>query len=238
MIQSRIFTGKVYHKRFTPAEHAFTYSGYFIKISLSELDHLKNTFFSVNHFNLFSFYFRDHGSRDGSSLREFAKGLLRENKRSDDFDDIVIHTMPRLLGHVFNPVSFWYVMKDEKITSIIAEVNNTFGETHSYVLDPDDSRGEKVFHVSPFNRIEGDYKFAFFHGDKNERVDIAYFINGEKILFASVFGTPLEWSSKNFLKVFLKHPLHNFLTLAFIHFEALRLFLKKVPFWGKNGVLQ
>jgi len=236
-IQSQIFKAKVYHKRFSPREHAFIYSSYFIKISLKELSLVKNLFFSVDHFNLFSFYSKDHGYRDGSSLFQFAVDKLKAHDKPVDFDDIIIHTLPRVLGQVFNPVSFWYIIKDDRVSAIIAEVNSTFGETHSYVLDPEKPEGDKLMQVSPFNRIEGHYTFKFLSEEKFEKVDIQYNVQSKKILFASVYGSPLSWTSVNFFKLFFLNPLHNIFVLVFIHFEAIRLFLKKIPFYGKNGVI-
>lgn len=236
-VQTKIFEGKVYHKRFIPREHEFTYSTYFIKFSLKELPRLKSPFFSFNRFNLFSFYVKDHGFRDGSSLESFANALLKTAGLAADYDDIFIHTYPRVLGMVFIPVSFWYFMKNGQVSAMIAEVNNTFGGTHSYLLTPDQPEGPKVFHVSPFNQVKGHYKFRFTSKAEKEKVDIHYTINSKQVLFASVSGSPLEWSSKNLLKVFLRHPLHNALTLVFIHFEALRLYVKRIPFFGKDGAV-
>lgn len=235
--KSKIFTGKVYHKRFTPKVHEFTYPSYFLKISLKELSTLKNLFFSIDRFNLFSFNLRDHGYRDGRSLQLFAQEKLRDAGKSAEFDDIVIHTMPRILGHVFNPVSFWYIMKNDHVKYILAEVNNTFGETHSYILDPLEPAGAKKMQVSPFNRIEGEYEFSFFSEQTMEKIDIRYSLADQQVILASVYGKPEEWSAAAFLKLFLTNPVQNFLTLILIHFEALRLYLKKIPFYGKNGVI-
>lgn len=234
---SKIYQGKVYHKRFTPKVHEFTYPSYFLKISLKELPVIENLFFSVDKFNLFSFNKADHGYRDERSLEQFAKDKLTSAGYVSTFDDIVIHTMPRILGHVFNPVSFWYIISEEQVKYIIAEVNNTFGETYSYILDPRAPSGEKKMQVSPFNRIEGHYEFDFHSKETKEKINIKYYAGDQQVIYASVYGSPVAWSNVNFLKLFLSNPLQNFLTLVLIHFEALKLFLKKIPFYGKNGVI-
>lgn len=234
---SRIYIGKVFHKRFIPKTHEFTYPSYFLKISLKEIHSLKNIFFSVDGFNLFSFNRKDHGYRDGRSLEMFASEKLVSAGKPADFDDIIIHTMPRVLGHVFNPVSFWYIIKDEQIKTIIAEVNNTFGESHSYILDPQAPAEDKKIQVSPFNRIEGYYEFAFLSKETIEKVEIRYYKGDEQVLYASIYGTPEPWTTGNLFRLFLSNPIQNFLTLILIHFEALRLYLKKIPFYGKNGVI-
>jgi DUF1365 family protein len=236
-MKSQIFIGTVFHKRFRPKVHEFTYSGYFLKISLNEIDQIKNALFSVNKFNLFSFYFKDHGFRDGSDLISFAKNILKKENVELDFDDIVIHTMPRLLGFVFNPVSFWYLYKDGEIKNIIAEVNNTFGETHSYLLTPDKLEGLKLMQVSPFNQIIGNYQFKFSHTSNHEQVIINYFNEDKPVVHALVEGSPHDWKPSNFLKLFFKNPIANLAVVFFIHLQALKLFIKGVPFYGKNGVV-
>lgn len=233
----KLFLGNVYHKRFTPKVHEFNYSSYFIKISLFNLEESTNIFFSVNRFNLFSFNFKDHGLRDGSSLIDFARIKLKEANIDSDFEDIVIHTYPRILGFVFNPVSFWYFYKNGKVYAKLAEVNNTFGETKSYVISNDNISYYKEMQVSPFNRIEGEYRFRFFQKDDFEKVEIKYYKNDELIIYASIDGTEQEFSKSNFLALFLKNPLINLAAVFFIHYEALILFLKKIPFYGKNGVI-
>lgn len=238
-MKSKIYCGKIYHKRFTPQVHQFTYSSYFLKISLNEIPKLKNTFFSFDRFNLFSFHSKDHGHKNNRSLHDFAKEHLSRNGLNTDYDDIVIHTMPRILGHVFNPVSFWYIEKNNHIYAIIAEVNNTFGENYSYVLDRGvlEMQKTKLMQVSPFNQIEGHYQFHFFTKGNSEKVDINYFVNEKLLIHASVNGSAKDWSSANFLKLFLSNPLQNFLILIFIHYQAIRLYLKRIPFYGKNGVV-
>lgn len=233
----KLYIGHIYHKRFHPKVHDFRYRSFFIKVSLLDLSSAKNIFFSLNRFNLFSFYDRDHGHRDGSSLIDFARSKLIDSNLPTDFDDIVIHTYPRILGYVFNPVSFWYFYKNGVVYATMAEVNNTFGETISYILPSGSNESLKEMQVSPFNRIEGDYKFTFTSKDTFEKVAIQYFINEKLIIFASIEGHQQEFNAKNLFSLFLKNPIHNLGAVFFIHLEALFLFLKKVPFYGKNGVI-
>jgi DUF1365 family protein len=240
-MKSKIFKGKVFHKRITPVLHHFTYKSYFLKLSLNELSSLENAFFSINRFNLFSFHTSDHGYKDQRSLQDFAKNILTEQGFESNFDDIILQTTPRILGHVFNPVSFWYVVKNNKVFAIIAEVNNTFSETFSYVINPQDKLEKKArtkkMQVSPFNQIKGHYTFHFLNVEDYQKVDINYFVSDQLLLHASVNGHAEEWNAKNFLRLFFNNPLQNFLTLVFIHYQALRLYLKKIPFYGKNGVV-
>lgn len=234
----QLFIGSVYHKRFFPKMHEFTYGSYFIKISLFNLEKTKNIFFSINRFNLFSFNFKDHGYRDGSSLIEFANQKLKEENYHLDYDDIIIHTYPRILGYVFNPVSFWYFYKNEQIVCKMAEVNNTFGETISYILPNDELVYSKSMQVSPFNLIEGNYQFRFLSDKYKEKVEIKYLQDSKLKIYAAIEGVAIPFNAKNLLITFLKNPLHNVAAVVFIHFEALRLFIKKVPFYGKDGTIK
>jgi DUF1365 family protein len=210
-----------------------------MKISLNELNDLQNKLFSINRFNIFSFYFEDHGKRDGGDLAKFAEDLLiKHGHHNQKIDDIIIHTMPRVLGFVFNPVSFWYLYHDEEIIYVIAEVNNTFGETHSYLLEPQAPNDKKLMQVSPFSQIVGHYDFTFISKPEFDNITINYKVDNKPLIIARIKGTPSTWSTKALLKTFLKNPFVNLLIVFLIHWQALRLFLKGITFYGKNGALE
>ncbi len=237
-MKSKIFLGEVTHERFFPKKHYFKYRSYFFKLSLNELKKLENIFFKHNRFSLFSFYDRDHGLRKDEDLANFARLILEKNNVDSKFDDIIIHTIPRIVGHVFNPVSFWYLYKDQKCFGTIIEVNNTFGETHSYYLSSKQNQSQKILHVSPFNQIEGYYLFKFLNSEDKDLVQILYYSNDHQLkLMASISGTGFGFNIKNLLKTFILNPFFNLNILFLIHFEALRLFLKGIKFYGKNGKL-
>ena len=129
-----LFKAKIFHKRFLPNENEFSYSGFYIKVSLANLKELNSLLFSVNKFNLFSFYEKDYGYRDGSSPEVWAKDILNKAGLNNFKGRLVLHTVPRVLGYAFNPVCFWYCYDKNKLFAIICEVNNTFGESHNYVI--------------------------------------------------------------------------------------------------------
>ena len=125
MINSHIYNGTVIHKRFKPKEHYFKYKVFSLLINLSELEKLdkKISFFSLNSFNLISFYERDHGPRDGSSLADWVKQNLKFNNIITENIKIKLLCYPRILGYVFNPLSiFFNYDKDERLISILYEV--------------------------------------------------------------------------------------------------------------------
>ena len=130
-----LFRAKIFHKRFLPQVNKFTYSGFYIKFSLENLQELESLLFSVNKFNLFSFYEKDHGYRDGTSLEVWANDILCKAGINNFSGSVVLQAFPRVIGYVFNPVCFWYCYDKDKLVAIICEVNNTFGESHNYVIN-------------------------------------------------------------------------------------------------------
>ena len=238
MIYKKIFKGNVYHKRFSPKIHSFKYKAFFLKFSLKDLKSLENNFFSIDRFNVFSFYQKDHGYRDGSNLFKFAEDILLQHSIQIKIDDIIIQTLPRVFGFVFNPVSFWYLY-DQYGNEIarLAEVNNTFGETKTYLINSSQSSTLKTMQVSPYNLIEGEYQFTFRKKDTYEFVSINYFKNNSILLTAYLKGIEIKWSSVNFLKILFQFPFNTFIIVLRIHYQALRLFIKGIPFHGKNGVI-
>ena len=163
----QILFGKVMHKRMFPKVNGFTYGIYNIAVPLSGIDRLP---LPVDRFGLLAFYRRDHGARDGGDLAAWLREKLAVHNVAADGETLLV-TLPRVLGYVFNPVSFWFCHdRDRQLRAVLCEVNNTFGETHLYIcVRPDHApitatdtlHGEKFFHVSPFLPREGAYRFRF-----------------------------------------------------------------------------
>ena len=240
---SSIYNGKVIHKRFKPKEHFFKYSVFSLLIDLSELNQLDKEikFFSFNKFNLISFYEKDHGSRDGSSLVAWVKKNLEVN--NIHFKDIKIKLLcyPRIFGYVFNPLSVFFIYNsNEKLISILYEVKNTFGEQHTYIFKVDDDlklfqhNCSKKFHVSPFIEMDCNYFFRILKPEDKMSVIIDQYQANEKILYASQDGKRVDFNSKELLKSYLKHPLMTFKIISAIHFEAFKLWTKGIKFIKKK----
>ena len=236
---SSIYNGKVIHKRFKPKEHFFKYSVFSLLIDLSELNQLDKEikFFSFNKFNLISFYEKDHGSRNGSSLVAWVKKNLEAN--NIHFKDIKIKLLcyPRIFGYVFNPLSVFFIYNsNEKLISILYEVKNTFGEQHTYIFKVDDDlklfqhNCSKKFHVSPFIEMDCNYFFRILKPEDKMSVIIDQYQANEKILYASQDGKRVDFNSKELLKSYLKHPLMTFKIISAIHFEAFKLWTKGIKF--------
>ena len=240
---SSIYNGTVIHKRFKPKTHYFKYSVFSLLIDLSELETLdkKIKFFSFNKFNLISFFEKDHGSRDGSSLIEWVKKNLYEN--DIQYNNITIRLLcyPRIFGYVFNPLSVFFIYdNNEKLISILYEVKNTFGEQHTYIFKVENDSKlfqhncAKKFHVSPFIEMNCNYFFRILKPGEKISIKIDQYQINEKILYASQDGSRANLNSKELLKSYLKHPLMTFKIISAIHYEAFKLWTKGVRFIKKR----
>ena len=243
MINSSIYNGQVIHKRFKPKVHYFKYNVFSLLIDLSELEILdkKVNFFSFNKFNLISFYEKDHGDRDGSSLVEWVHKNLKKNNISTDNIRIKILCYPRIFGFVFNPLSVFYVYNiNDQLISILYEVKNTFGEQHTYIfrIEKDvnliQNNCSKKFHVSPFIEMKCNYFFKILKPGNKISVIIDQYDKEGKLLYASQDGVRTDLNSKYLLKSYIKHPIMTFKIILAIHYEAFKLWIKGIRFIKKN----
>jgi len=234
--------GHVMHRRLRPAVNAFVYPVFYVQLPIRNLASAKNALFSIDRRNLLSFHSRDHGLRDGSPLLPWIEALLAQHGLPND-GEIVLQTFPRVLGFVFNPVSFWFCHdRAGQLVAILAEVNNTFGGTHSYLLHRDGEalpegaalQAEKRFHVSPFNDVEGGYRFRFQRQQRVQCCRIDYDDAQGELLLTSISGQPQAWSATALLKAFLRMPFLTLGVITRIHWQALKLWLKGVPFRGAH----
>ena len=240
---SSIYNGTVIHKRFKPKIHYFKYKVFSLLIDLSELKDLskKIKFFSYNKFNLLSFYEKDHGNRDGSSLVSWVKKNLEDNNINSENVKIKLLCYPRIFGYVFNPLSVFYIYDEsEKLVCILYEVKNTFGEQHTYIFKVDNDQKlyqhncSKKFHVSPFIEMNCKYFFRLLKPGEKISVIIDQYQTDEKILYASQDGQRVDFNTKELIKSYFKHPLMTFKIILAIHFEAFKLWIKGIRFIKKK----
>ena len=243
MTNSCIYNGTVIHKRYKPKTHFFKYSVFSLLLDLSELELLndKIRFFSFNKFNLISFFEKDHGNRDGTSLVNWVKNYLKKNQIETENIKIKLLCYPRIFGYVFNPLSVFFVYdKNEKLVSILYEVKNTFGEQHTYVFRVDNENNliqnncSKKFHVSPFIQMNCNYFFRLLKPGNKISVIIDQYENEDKILYASQDGIRTDFNTKYLVKSFLNHPLMTFKIIIAIHYEAFKLWSKGIKFIKKK----
>lgn len=173
-----------------------------------------------------------------------ARDANPDEENTSPFSAVWLQTFPRVLGYVFNPVSFWYGYRaDGALLAILAEVSNTFGEHHNYLLAHPDGRpiedGEcferdKVFHVSPFFPVRGTYRFRFELASGRPRARIDYGDAGGELLRTAISGVPAPLTARRALSAFLRYPLLTFGIVARIHWHAALLYFgKHVPFFKK-----
>jgi uncharacterized protein len=237
----KLINCEVMHQRLSPRKNAFKYDVYYLGIPLSQIEsNAIGESLNLNRFGLHSFFEKDHGYRDGTSLKAWLYDMFDAYKFEKP-KEVFLISMPRILGYVFNPVSFWFCWnsKDE-LYAVVSEVNNTFGETHSYLtyLDDKDTNGnyvaKKVFHVSPFLEREGYYDFQFSLSDDSIKIHINLFDNNkEKILLTSLSGKFDDLNSMSLKRAFFRVPFATMKSIFLIHFQAVKLLLKKIKFISK-----
>ncbi len=239
---SKIYSGQVIHTRFKPKKHNFKYKVFSLLIDLDEISQLDNNlnFFSYNKFNLISFFDIDHGNRDGSNVKEWVKeNLIKKNIK---FQNIRVEILcyPRIFGYVFNPLSVLYIYNENnELISIFYEVKNTFGEQHTYIFETKDqtlikNKCNKKFYVSPFIDMECEYNFSVTKPGDSISVVINQYDKEGKLLFASQDGKSQDLTTKNLILNYLKHPLMTFKVIVAIHYEAFKLWFKKVKLVKKK----
>ena len=240
---SFIYSGNVVHKRFKPKVHYFKYKVFSLLIDLSEIESMEKNLkiFSFNKFNIVSFYNKDHGARDGSSIKDWVINNLKKN--NIDTNDIKIKLLcyPRIFGYVFNPLSVFYIYdKNLNLISILYEVKNTFGEQHTYIFKTGIRHNllqhmcKKKFHVSPFIEMNCIYFFRLLKPGNKISVIIDQNDEDGKILYASQDGIKSDLTNVNLIKSYLKHPLMTFKIILAIHFEAFRIWTKGIKFIKKK----
>ena len=238
-METCIYKGFVTHRRFKPLRHYFSYKTFSILFDLTELEdlHKKISIFSFNRFNIFSFYNKDHGSRDGSDLSEWVKKNLKKYNLNFNISKVKLLCFPRIFGYVFNPLSIFYCYDGKILKAILYEVKNTFDEQHTYVFSVNNSskiitqKCDKKFYVSPFIEMNTFYNFRLTEPDENIRILIKQTDKKGKVLVACQVGIKQIMSFKHLLINFFTHPMMTFKIMISIHYEALRL-------WKKGAIFQ
>ena len=251
MNQAKINCGVVKHSRLRPAKNAFSYGVFTVSIPMRSRRRntqlLSKTGLHDNRPGLCSFYDRDHGRGEEDSLA-WLESILQDHGIDYVDGEIWLQTFPRVLGYVFNPVSFWLCTSaDKNVRAILAEVNNTFGERHCYLLHKDSGEplqsgetlvSKKVFHVSPFCEVSGEYRFRFlFPEDSQSQRNILSRIelheDGLPLINTSISGITSPLTKRALHLALLRYPLMSIGVIFRIHWQALKLWAKGVPFHSK-----
>ena len=241
MLESSIYEGQLFHRRLTPAAHEFTYPIYLAYLDIDQLPQLFAKFrvASYNRFNWASFADRDHFGDSGLSIRKRLEKDAAAHGLKLPAGKIFLMTQLRYLGYVFNPISFFYCYgREGKLEMVLAEVNNTFGETHNYWLHEACRipagvgfryRTRKEFHVSPFLPMELGYEFNFTDPAETTTVHIGVTEGGQPKFDASMTLTRKVWNEPNLVSNLIRFPLTTLMVVWRIHWQAAKLLWKRVP---------
>ena len=246
--------GQVRHTRLRPQRHAFQYPTYFLMLPLRAMAlggaHGQGPL-AVNRRGLLSFHDSDHGDGRGPAqggALAWVDSLLRGHGIADATGEVWLHCYPRVLGYTFKPVSFWYCHRaDGTLRAVVAEVNNTFGERHCYLLDAPtlgvEAVADKVFHVSPFCAVEGRYRFRFMRrtldaagGTEQTVARVEHDDASGPLILTSVSGTLEPLTAASLRRAFWGYPAMTFGVMARIHWQAFALWRKKLPFFRKPAL--
>ncbi len=239
----KVCMGAVMHERTRPVLNRFTYPLATLRIPLSRLEGLRVPLLGVDRPGVFSLRSRDHGARNGAPLLPWIRDLLDRQGLVEADGEVVLQTMPRMFGFLFNPVSFWFCHdRQGGLRAVLAEVSNTFGEHHNYLVAHPDHRpitaGDelkacKVFHVSPFFPVRGEYRFRFSRQGGVVSTAIDYWEGGHCQLATRLSGREQPLTGRALLGWLARLPLMSFGVVLRIHWQALRLALRRVPFFRK-----
>jgi uncharacterized protein len=251
-----IGTGEVRHTRLRPARHRFVYPTYFLMLPLRSLRAAPCAALRRNRFGLIGFHDADHGDGRADSLAWIDEVLAGEGITDAD-GEVWLHCYPRVLGFTFKPVSFWYCHRgDGALAAIVVEVNNTFGERHCYLLSGAnlafgrELQAGKVFHVSPFCAVAGSYRFRFMRTDLRpagphpagaaprsgfgRTVACVDHHDAQGLLIrTSVSGELKPVTAARLRAAFFGLPMMTLGVIVHIHWQALLLWRKRVPWFRK-----
>ncbi len=234
--------GVTFHGRKGGIENAFKYGVDYVVFD-PEAELTAPGLFSRNKRNLASVFDTDHGGvpKQGRGA-PWVRDVLRENGLAQLVTRLELVAQPRVLGHVFNPVSFWLCYDDQGgLRVVIPEVSNTFGDRHSYLCVHDDQRviaptdtltARKIFHVSPFQKVEGTYTFRFDISPEKLGIWIDY-TAGNGGLLATLSGKRKPLTNRSILWACLRRPFGSRRVLGLIHWQAMKLWWKGAKYTAR-----
>lgn len=243
--RSCLYSGQVFHRRSRPKQHVLKYSVFSLLLDLSEVESLDSSLwlFSHNRFNLFGFHDKDFGELKKEALADYVARKLREAGIHTPPSRIMLSCYPRILGFVFNPLSLFYCLDaNGRCFAVVHEVHNTFGERHAYVLpvseeaessDWINQSAVKELFVSPFAHMNMSYQFRLNQPDERQVIVIRANDEDGLLITASYTADRQELTASRLLKFFIVFPLLSAKVVLGIHWEALRLYIKGVP-WFKH----
>ncbi len=234
-------TGRVAHERLRPARHQFQYGTYFLMLPMRAISRAGSGDLAWNRRAWLSFFDVDHG--DGRAPSEggclaWLEELLIQAGIDEPCEEIWLQTYPRIAGYHFKPVSFWYAANAVgDLCAVVAEVNNTFGERHCYLIERpkwgEEVVADKCFHVSPFCEVRGQYRFRFMWRGDHCVASVDHDDEHGPLITTHWSGQLQPYSQAAARRAAWRYPLLSWMVTWRIHWQALQLWLKRVPFFSK-----
>ena len=230
------YDGKIIHQRLGKTKHKFTNLHLFLLINISKIRSCdmqsicsKFSLLSINKFNILSWHVKDHGNRNDKKIENLKEYIIKLSKVKK-FDDIYLLCFPRILNFGFNPISIYFFSYNNKITHTIYEVKNTFGDIHHYITNNlvSKSRFNKRMFVSPFFKNDGHYEILSRFKNKSVFVKIDYIVKNNIKLKAFLNATIIKNNNITVFFVLIKNLIFPGKVWINIHYQALKLFLKKI----------
>jgi len=248
--ETSLYRAKVMHDRLEPKKHRFGYNIFMFYIDLDDLEALPNKYWLIsrNRFNFFSFRDKEHlqlpkdKPDTAKTTKEHIITYLSENGVQYDGGKIMLLTNFNVLGYNFNPVSFYYVFdREEHPLCCIAEVQNTFLEMKPYFLGQDQFDGKKFhlnttkyFYVSPFIDHDTQFDFNLPVPDENLAIGIDDYKDGKRFFISTLTGTKKKLTNARLFGYAFRFPIITLRIIFLIHWQALKLWLKKIPYHKKT----
>ena len=241
---SCLYECTVMHRRLSPKRHEFAYRIFLFYLDLDELAEISNRipFFSLNEPNIYALRNEDYFQFHSRGLRANLESFLETQGLNQRPTRIRLLTLPRFLGYTFNPISIFFCFDENgrPLTSVV-QVGNTFGELKPYLVpwDPD-TRGfhirvPKNYYVSPFSPLDLEFDFRFDQPSERLRIAIDDFQGEEKVLISSLTGQRVELTPSNLALLSIKYPLITLKVIFLIHWEAFRMWCKRIPHRRKEA---
>lgn len=240
-MRNSVYFGWVRHRRFHPVPHQFSYQLSILMLDTAELENVFKPYFfwSFAKANIASFFPSDYWDGKQHNLEQAVKQSIREKTGKDTDGRIYILTHPRYFGHIFNPVTFYFVMPENSLSPqfIIAEITNTpWRERFRYVLDcSQQTEGkfvfDKQFHISPFMPMQMEYRWEFSVKENTLMIHMENYAEGVKQFDASLNIKAEDLNAKSLRKVLLSYPLMTIKVISAIYWQALQLWLKRARFY-------
>ena len=249
-MSSKLYKCLVMHNRLAPKKHRFTYNIFMFWLDMDKLEETvsKLRLLSRNSVNIFNFRDDDHfkfpknDDRNKLKVRTKLDNYLLENGVKELPEKVFLLTHVRMFGHVFNPVSFYFCYDSTgNCKYVVTEISNTFGEMKLFLIDKKHDKGfeqdtTKFFYVSPFTELDEEFEFRYHVPDEKLNIQInVKNKDGVKFFISTLTGHEKKLSDGRLLAYVFRFPFISFKVLWSIHFQAMLLWLKKVPYHKKNA---